>query len=106
MVIQAHDGFALHAAHELRHPLVLAERKIDAVPLGLPIRRGEVEQRVRPVVALDAVGPVQVSMYVPARRRCAALNDSSMRSRFGAGAVVAVPNVRPSSLAPKHVCCR
>lgn len=60
MVVQADDGLALELAHHLRHALVLREREVDAIALGFPIGRIQIKQRVRPVIAPDALRPVKV----------------------------------------------
>lgn len=60
MIIDAQDGLAFDLPHQLRHGLVLRPFKRHPIALGLPVRWVHVKQGMRPVVALDALLPVQV----------------------------------------------
>lgn len=74
MVVQADNLLALELAHHVGHALVLRERKADAIALSFLIRRIQVEQRMRAVVACHAHRPVQlldVGSVSGGRRRCA-----------------------------------
>ena len=50
VVVDAQQGFALQPAHRLGHGLVLREREVHPVALGLPVRGVQVEEGVRPVI--------------------------------------------------------
>lgn len=106
MVVDAHHHPTLAVAHELRHALVLLEREVDAVAGGLPVRRIHVEERMRTIVALGTGEPRKILDVGTCERCHAADRFSSMRNRFMAGPVVAVPNVCPVTLPPNACCCR
>lgn len=55
--VDADDGFALDVADDLGDAEILRFGKRDAVAFGLVIRRVEVEERPRVVVASDALVP-------------------------------------------------
>jgi hypothetical protein len=59
-VVHADGCFALHAAQQLGHLVVLLQTKINAVAFGAVVRRVKVKQAVWAVVFGDACGPVQV----------------------------------------------
>jgi len=56
MIVDADHDLALAPAHEVGQ---LLEWEVDPIPLGLPVRRIHVEERVRPVVPFGAVEPGQ-----------------------------------------------
>lgn len=59
MVVQADDRPALELAQCRGHGFVLGPPERHAVALRLPVRRIEIEQRVRPVVPTHALLPVE-----------------------------------------------
>lgn len=59
VIVQAHDRPPLERPQALGHPLVLLERKRNAITGRVEIRRIQVEQRMRAIVSIDALGPIQ-----------------------------------------------
>ena len=57
VVVDREHHPALCRSHTIGHPLVLGKREVDAVPLSLPVRRIQVVQRRRPIVALQDLMP-------------------------------------------------
>ena len=60
VIVDADHHLAAAAPHDRSHRLVLVQLERDAVAFYLPIGRIKVKERVGPVVALDALLPVQV----------------------------------------------
>lgn len=60
VVVDADHYLALAAAHEVGHPFVALERKVDAIAGGLPVRRIHVVERVGTIVAFSAFKPGEV----------------------------------------------
>lgn len=61
VIIQANDRAALEGPQVIGHLLVLLKRKRNAVTRGVEIRRIQVEQRVRAIVTINALGPIQAA---------------------------------------------
>ena len=60
MVVVAQERLALQPGQHLGEALVLRPGEGDTIALGLPVGRIDVKQGVGTVVALQAIGPVQV----------------------------------------------
>lgn len=60
MVVDADHHLAFAAPHEVGHTLVVLERKIHAIPGGLPIRRVHVVKGMGTVVAFCAFKPWEI----------------------------------------------
>ena len=60
MIVKADNGLPLEPPEQLGHFLILNDAKLDAVTFGLPIWRIQIEQSVRPVVALHQLVPENV----------------------------------------------
>lgn len=60
MIVQAHNRLAFQRLQCRRHLDVFIDAEVDAIALGFPVRWIEVEKRVRAVVFLHALEPVQI----------------------------------------------
>ncbi|CAI8789163.1 hypothetical protein EMIT0P171_190078 [Pseudomonas sp. IT-P171] len=60
MVVDADHDLAFAATHEVGHPLVVLERKVHAVPGGLPVRRVHIVESVSAVITLRAFKPREI----------------------------------------------
>ena len=60
MIVDGQHHFSLAGTHDFGHLFVLFKAELDAITLGLPVRRVQVEEAVGAVVALHAVLPRQI----------------------------------------------
>jgi len=83
VVIDAVDGVAFGGLELLGYQFVLFPGEWYSAVVCLPVRRGEIEERV----GMDVVVAPGDLLYICARCRCAVGGFSAMRSKLMVGAV-------------------